>query len=115
MKTKLMFLLIGVAALSLSATVANNRFPGLPVTEQYGIGTSRFGNTPLFWHAYIIPTGRHPAVLVIHIGGFREGKPGPASVAQDLNAAGFNVFAIEYRLAPPHTDMPRQVAGDDGH
>jgi len=115
MKTKLMFLLIGVAALSLSATVANNRFQSLPVTEQYGVGTSRFGNTPLFWDAYIIPTGRHPAVLVIHIGGFKSGEPGPASVARDLNAAGFNAFAIEYRLAPPHTEMPQQVMSDDGH
>jgi acetyl esterase/lipase len=115
MKTKLMFLLIGVAALSLSATVANNRFQRLPVTEQYGVGTSRFGNTPLYWDAYIIPTGRHPAVLVIHVGGFKDGEPGPASVARDLNAAGFNAFAIEYRLAPPHTDIPQQVMGDDGH
>src|SRR5438105_11218078 len=115
MKTKLMFLLIGIAALSVSAAVANNGVQSLPVIEQYGVGTSRFGNTPLFWHAYIIPTGRHPAVLVIHIGGFREGKAGPASVAQDLNAAGFNAFTIEYRLAPLHTDMPQQVMGDDGH
>jgi len=49
------------------------------------------------------------------MGGFREGKAGPASVAQDLNAAGFNAFTIEYRLAPPHTEMPQQVMGDDGH
>ena len=49
MNTKLMCLLVGVAALSLSATVANNRFQSLPVTEQYGVGTSRFGNTPGFW------------------------------------------------------------------
>ena len=85
------------------------------VTEQYGVGTSSLGNTPLYWDAYIIPTGTHPAVLVIHVGGFSNGVPGPASVAQDLNAAGFNVFAIEYRLAPPHTDMPQQVVGDNGH
>src|SRR5262245_39151456 len=115
MKTKLMFLLIGVAALSLSATVANNGLQSLPVREQYGVGTSRFGNTPLFWDAYIIPSGRHSAVLVIHGGGFKAGEPGPASVARDLNAAGFNAFAIDYRLAPPHTDMPQQVVGDDGH
>ena len=49
MNTTLMFLLGGVAALSLSATVANNRFQSLPVTEQYGVGTSRCGNTPVFW------------------------------------------------------------------
>ena len=44
-----MFLLIGVAALSLSATVANNGLQSSPVREQYAVGTSRFGNTPLFW------------------------------------------------------------------
>jgi acetyl esterase/lipase len=87
----------------------------IPVTEQYGVGTSVIGNTPLYWDAYIIPSGTHPAVLVIHGGGFKDGEPGPASVAQDLNAAGFNAFAIEYRLAPPHTDMPQQVVGDEGH
>ena len=85
-----------------------------PVTEQYGVGSSLLGNTPLYWDAYIIPTGTHPAVLVIHGGGFKDGEPGPASVAQDLNAAGFNVFAIDYRLAPPHTDMLQQVAHDEG-
>ena len=115
MKTKLMFLLIGVAALSLSATVANNGLQSSPVREQYAVGTSRFGNTPLFWDAFIIPTGRHPAVLVIHGGEFKAGDPGPASVAQDLNAAGFNVFAIDYRLAPPGTDMPLQMVHDEGH
>jgi len=87
----------------------------IPVTEQYGVGTSRFGNTPLYWTAYIIPIGRHPAVLVIHGGGFKDGKPGQESVAQDLNAAGFNVFAIDYRLAPPHSDMSQQVRGDEGY
>jgi acetyl esterase/lipase len=87
----------------------------LPVTEQCGVGTSFLGNTPLYWDAYVIPTGTHPAVLVIHGGGFKDGEPGPASVAQDLNAAGFNVFAIDYRLAPPHTDMPQQVNRDEGY
>lgn len=89
--------------------------PIIPITEQYGVGPSLLGNTPLYWDAYILPMGTHPAVLVIHGGGFKDGVPGPASVAQDLNAAGFNVFAIDYRLAPPHTDMPQQVRRDDGH
>ena len=86
-----------------------------PVTEQYGVGSSLLGTTPLYWDAYIIPTGTHPAVLVIHGGGFKDGEPGPDSVAQDLNAAGFNVFAIDYRLAPPGTDMPLQMVHDEGH
>jgi acetyl esterase/lipase len=97
------------------ATPTPTPTPITAIHEQYGVGPSSFGNTPLYWDAYVIPTGTHPAVLVIHGGGFKSGKPGPASVAKDLNAAGFNAFAIEYRLAPPHDDMPLQVVGDQGY
>jgi hypothetical protein len=51
MKTKLTFLLVIVVALSRSATVANNRFQRLPVTEQYAVGTNRFGDPPVLWVA----------------------------------------------------------------
>ena len=46
-------------------------------------------------------TGRHPAVLLIHGGGFKGGGPTKGAVAADLAAAGFVVFSIEYRLCPP--------------
>lgn len=47
--------------------------------------------------------GPHPAVLVIHGGGFRTEPVSPMSIqaGQDAAAAGFNAFVVEYRLAPP--------------
>ena len=91
--------------------------------EQYG--TSATG-VALRWTAYV-PSGggQHPAVLVLHPGGFKTGAAGPQYVAQDLARAGFFALATEYRLAPPHTYMntpahpaPSQNtvgAADDGH
>lgn len=69
--------------------------------------------------------GQHPAVIVLHPGGFKAGVAGPKNVAADLARAGFLALAAEYRLAPPHADMnapdhppPSQntvVPVDDGH
>ena len=71
--------------------------------EQYG--TSSTG-VALRWTAFEpAGGGRHPAVLVLHGGGFKSGQAGPTNVAQDLAAAGFLALATEYRLAPPHTPM----------
>ena len=69
-----------------------------PVIEQYGIG----GSTPLRWRAFV-PNDRlkHPAVIVIHGGGFNSGAFNDLQTDQDLVCAGFCVFDIEYRLAPP--------------
>ena len=91
--------------------------------EQYG--TSSTG-VALRWTAFEPPGGgRHPAVIVLHPGGFKTGEAGPTGVAQDLAAAGFLALATEYRLAPPHTPMntpqhPRPSQNtvfpiDDGH
>jgi alpha-L-fucosidase 2 len=81
---------------------------GLPAAEEQSrlevFGTADDG-TPLHWMATPPPTpGRHPVVLVIHGGGFtsaRENSPNTKQAAIDLAAAGFMVFSIEYRLAPP--------------
>ena len=68
------------------------------VIEQYGIG----GSTPLRWRAFV-PNDRlqHPAVIVIHGGAFLSGDFDDLQTDQDLLCAGFCVFDIEYRLAPP--------------
>src|SRR5260221_24206 len=73
-----------------------------PVIEQYGIGHSPTGNTPLRWRAFV-PNDRlqHPAIIVIHGGGFHAGDFTDIETDQDLVCAGFCVFDIEYRLAPP--------------
>jgi hypothetical protein len=91
--------------------------------EQYGTTST---GVALRWNAFAPPGGgRHPAVLVLHVGGFKSGPAGPDAVSQDLAAAGFLALSTEYRLAPPHTPMntPNHAApsqdtvmpADDGH
>ncbi|MBA2435455.1 MAG: alpha/beta hydrolase [Verrucomicrobiota bacterium] len=61
--------------------------------------------TPLTWIVYTPPgRGPWPAVLVIHGGLFLGGdasEKGPTTCAQDLAAAGYIAFSINFRLAPP--------------
>ena len=67
----------------------------------------------LYWTAFVPDDGmRHPAVLVLHPGGFKTGRAGPAIVAKNMSKAGFLGLATEYRLAPPHGPMnsPRHVS-----
>lgn len=60
--------------------------------------------TPLRWTVFR-PTGegKRPVVLLIHGGGFvaTPNSANARAAALDLTAAGFLVFEIEYRLAPP--------------
>jgi acetyl esterase/lipase len=75
-----------------------------PVLEQYGVGHSRSGNTPLQWEVFLPNDAQtHPAVIVIHGGNFSSGdfNGHDTQADQDLACAGFCVFDIEYRLAPP--------------
>jgi acetyl esterase/lipase len=68
------------------------------VSEQYGVG----GNTPLIWRAFIPHDSEiHPAIIVIHGGHFSANDFSTTQTDQDLVCAGFCVFDIEYRLAPP--------------
>jgi acetyl esterase/lipase len=101
--------------------ISRERGPGS--YERYGTTTT---GVDLYWTAFVPADGlRHPAVLVLHTGGFKTGNAGPANVTQDLARAGFLGLAVEYRLAPPHGPMnsPRhpfpgqdQVRPvDDGH
>lgn len=47
--------------------------------------------------------GRHPAVLLIHGGGWRNGDPGQmAHLGRRLAAAGFVAYSASYRFAPEH-------------
>src|SRR6266446_3450714 len=58
--------------------------------------------TPLKWKVFSAAgPGPHPAVLVIHGGGFDETPASPKMIqsARDAAAAGFNAFLVEYRLA----------------
>ncbi|MBA3650974.1 MAG: alpha/beta hydrolase, partial [Chthoniobacterales bacterium] len=83
----------------------------VPTTEVFGNASD---GTVLHWMAYTPTTpGPWPVVLIIHGGGFDSNTPdsSPESVncAQDMAAAGYIAFSIEYRLAPPGA-LPGQVS-----
>ncbi len=93
-----------------SATVNQGEISAAPPpqTEVYAVASDR---TRLEWSVYTpVGSGPWPAVLVIHGGNFYGGDlsdPGVIRCAQDLAAAGYVAFAIDYRLAPPGT-LPGQ-------
>lgn len=87
---------------TLTATPPSRRACATSVIEQYGSGHSLSGDTPLRWRAFIPNDSEtHPAIIVIHGGGFKSGDFTDIETDQDLVCAGFCVFDIEYRLAPP--------------
>ena len=87
---------------TLPATPPSRRACATPVIEQYGVGHSVFGDTPLRWRAFIPNDGdTHPAIIVIHGGNFDAGDFTNTQTDLDLVCAGFCVFDIQYRLAPP--------------
>jgi acetyl esterase/lipase len=75
---------------------------GRSAIEQYGVGQGVSRAVPLRWRAFVPnDTEEHPAVIVIHGGAFTSGDFNDLQTDQDLVCAGFCVFDIEYRLAPP--------------
>src|SRR5260370_16447384 len=87
---------------TLTATEPSRNGCAIGVTEQYGVGHSVFGDTPLAWRAFVPnDTATHPAIIVIHSGDFNAGTFNDTQTDQDLVCAGFVVFDILYRLAPP--------------
>ncbi|HZR28712.1 MAG TPA: immunoglobulin domain-containing protein [Terriglobales bacterium] len=91
--------------------------------EQYGVAST---GVTLRWKVFMpADPGPHPAVIVLHGGGFKSGTAGPDFVSKDLAAAGFLALSTEYRLAPPHILMNEADHGpvgqdsvipvDDGH
>ena len=104
-----MLLIAAITALSLIRTLTatpplTNGCGVTPVLEQYGLGHSRSGDTPLLWEVFVPnDTQMHPAIVVIHGGNFSSGdfNGHDTQADQDLVCAGFCVFEIEYRLAPP--------------
>lgn len=67
--------------------------------------------TELRWTVYPgTGPGPHPAVLVIHGGGFIKEPNSPKTIqtAEDTAAAGFNAFHVEYRLASRRGSLPGQ-------
>src|SRR5262245_8009502 len=59
------------------------------VVGQYGVGHSTFGDTPLYWRAFVPDDGRtHPAIVVIHGAFFNAGNFFNTETDQDLVCAG---------------------------
>lgn len=90
--------LVLVAALAACAGRATG------VTVRRGLEYARPGGTPLRLDAFV-PAGRgpHPAVLLVHGGGWTRGSR--ADLTRDglwLAERGFAAFAADYRLAPRH-------------
>jgi len=118
---------LGAALLVFAAGILGNP-PSLQASA--GVSYEKYGTTStgvdLYWTAYVPADGlRHPAVIVLHPGGYKAGDAGPLNVAEDMGNAGFLGLAVEYRLAPPHDPMDspsHPVPGqndvepvDDGH
>lgn len=69
--------------------------------------------TELRWTVYPgAGPGPHPAVLVIHGGGFvkEPNSPKTLQTAEDAAAAGFNAFHVEYRLASRRGGLSGQTS-----
>ncbi len=67
--------------------------------------------TQLKWKVFpAAGPGPHPAVLVIHGGGFIATPASPKTLqsARDAAAAGFNAFLVDYRLAAARNALPGQ-------
>ena len=108
---KKLFSLLTALALCLGAGVFSASADVTPITEVFGTASD---GTVLHWVVYTPTTpGPWPAVLIIHGGGFDANSPtsSPESVTcgQDLAAAGYIAFSVEYRLAPPGF-LPGQVS-----
>lgn len=99
---------------SFCCLLASASFANAAVTPQTEVFGKAADGTTLRWDVYTpAGSGPWPAVLAIHGGGFTSGSPdsSPDSIssAQDLAAAGYLVFSIEYRLAPPGR-LPGQIS-----
>src|SRR5438034_9062440 len=82
---------------TLTAEPPFRRACATPVVEQYGIGHSSSGDIPLRWKAFIPnDSGNHPAIIVIHGGGFKGGDVHDTRIAHDLVCSGFCVFYMKY-------------------
>lgn len=68
----------------------------------------------LLLDAYVPNGGPHPAVVVIHGGGWAKGdKDLLAFEGEDLAAAGIGAFVVNYRMAPPGGDFHAPIALHD--
>ncbi len=102
----LLFAFIPAFLILASAASADPEPPAPELNVSYGTA----GGQDLLLDIYrAAPPGPHPAVALIHGGGWAGGdKAGFHDIALNLARAGFVCFAIEYRFAPKFT-YPSQL------
>ncbi|HVB65289.1 MAG TPA: alpha/beta hydrolase [Nitrolancea sp.] len=84
------------------------------MTVYHNIEYGSAGGHELLLDAYVPNGGPHPAVLVIHGGGWAYGdKHFLAFEGENLAAAGFGAFVVNYRLAPPGGTAHAPIALED--
>lgn len=72
------------------------------IITMHNIAYSHAGGHPILLDAYLPESGVHPAVVMIHGGGWAYGgKYEMVWEGQHLAEAGFAAFALDYRMAPP--------------
>jgi acetyl esterase/lipase len=86
--------------------------------ELFGSPAGPGGSTGLYWQYYVHTDVPRPTCVVLHIGEYKYGEPGPSNVATDLYYAGYNAVSAQYRLADPghemHAAPANQPVGDHG-
>jgi hypothetical protein len=72
----------------------------------------------MYWNFFVHTDVLRPTGIVLHIGEYKYGEPGPLNVCTDLYYAGYNAVAAQYRLADPGHEMHAapfsQPAADHG-
>ena len=81
--------------------IAEKKFP-TSITAAYNVLYSSVGHRPLAMDVFSKKSdGKLPGVLLIHGGGWKSGNKSQMHLmAQQIAAAGYNCFCIEYRLSP---------------
>ncbi len=100
----------GALSGALGGPISAHRAAAATGTARHNHGTTVYHNLVygqaegqnLLLDAYIPDGGPHPAVVVIHGGGWAHGKKEELNFeGAHLSEAGFAAFVIDYRMAPP--------------
>lgn len=84
------------------------------MTVYHDLVYGHVGDQDLVLDAYIPAGGPHPAVVVIHGGGWAHGSKEELNFeGEGLAMAGFSAFVVNYRMAPPGGDWHAPIALED--
>ena len=84
------------------------------MTIYHNLVYGHIGDQDLVLDAYVPGGGPHPAVVVIHGGGWAHGSKEELNFeGEGLAMAGFSAFVVDYRMAPPGGDWHAPIALED--